>query len=234
MRRSLYRGHLPSSPVQKVVAACGSAVASLWDPRRGDMIGTLGEVTGRVALEKLRRRLLASEAGRALLRERPLIEIAAPRRAGPPTPGSFGAEYEAFMARHGFHAEDRSPVALVDDEELAYVLLRYRQVHDYWHVLCGLPPTLLGELALKWFELVQTELPVAAFSAVFGPLRLSPKDRRALRTTYLPWALREGRNATFLLEVSYERHLHTPIDDFRRSLNLTPAPPKVVARRPST
>ena len=30
------------------------------------------------------------------------------------------------------------PVALVDDEELAYVLLSYRQVHDFWHVLVRL------------------------------------------------------------------------------------------------
>jgi len=46
-------------------------------------------------------------------------------------------------------------------------------VHDFWHVLCGLPPTVLGELALKWVEMVQTGLPVAAFSGLFGPLALS-------------------------------------------------------------
>ena len=57
-------------------------------------------------------------------------------------PGTFGRAYGAFMGRHGFDADDRSPVTLVDDEELAYVLLRYRQVHDYWHVLFGLPPSI--------------------------------------------------------------------------------------------
>jgi ubiquinone biosynthesis protein COQ4 len=48
----------------------------------------------------------------------------------------------------------------------------HEQVHDFWHVLCGLPPTVLGELALKWVEMVQTGLPVAAFSGLFGPLAL--------------------------------------------------------------
>jgi len=47
------------------------------------------------------------------------------------------------------------------------------QVHDFWHVLAGLPPTVMGELALKWFELVQTGLPLCAFSGVFGPIILS-------------------------------------------------------------
>jgi len=164
MARSLYRGHLPTSVSQKVFAACGSAVAALVDPKRGDMVGTLGEVTGRHALQNLRRRLLASDQGRALLRHRPLVTNDLDLAQCPP--GSFGAAYATFMLKHGFHADDRSPVALVDDDELAYVLLRYRQVHDFWHVLCGLPPTLLGELALKWFELVHTDLPVSSLSSL--------------------------------------------------------------------
>lgn len=55
-------------------------------------------------------------------------------------------------------------------------LLRYREVHDLWHVLSGLPPTVEGELALKWFELVQTGLPVCALGAVVGPLALPRRE----------------------------------------------------------
>lgn len=81
------------------------------------------------------------------------------RRECPPQ--SFGHAYGEFMHKFTLDADERTPVTLVDDEELAYIMLRYRQVHDFWHVICGLPPTLLGELALKWFELVQTGLPVS-------------------------------------------------------------------------
>ena len=45
-------------------------------------------------------------------------------------------------------------------------MCRYRQVHDFWHVLCDLPPTVLGEVALKWFELKATGLPVCLFSGL--------------------------------------------------------------------
>jgi len=39
-------------------------------------------------------------------------------------------------------------------------MTRYREVHDFWHVLCELPPTVLGEITLKWLEAVQTGLPM--------------------------------------------------------------------------
>lgn len=43
-------------------------------------------------------------------------------------------------------------------------------------MLSGLPPTVEGELALKWFELVQTGLPVCALGAVVGPLALPRRE----------------------------------------------------------
>jgi len=46
-------------------------------------------------------------------------------------------------------------VRFVDDDELAYVAARAREVHDMWHVLFGCPTTILGELALKALEFVQ-------------------------------------------------------------------------------
>lgn len=43
----------------------------------------------------------------------------------------------------------------VDDEELAYVLTRMREVHDFWHVLFGCDTDVLSELAVKGLEFVQ-------------------------------------------------------------------------------
>lgn len=61
----------------------------------------------------------------------------------------------------------------VDDPELAFVMQRYRELHDFWHVIFGLPPTVFGEICLKYVELVQTGLPVTALSGFVGPLRLT-------------------------------------------------------------
>merc|ERR1712091_407197 len=104
------------------------------------MVGLLGEATGGVALGRLRAQLRATAEGRAILETRPVVtatEADAAKLREDCAPGTFGRAYGEFMGRHGFDADDRAPVTLVDDEELAYVLLRYRQVHDYWHVLFG-------------------------------------------------------------------------------------------------
>lgn len=91
----------------------------------------------------------------------------------------------------------------VDDEELAYVMQRYREVHDLLHTLLGMPTNMLGtslryftltfsppptltmtklsfflfagEVAVKWFEAAQTGLPMCALGAVLGPLRLNTR-----------------------------------------------------------
>lgn len=50
-------------------------------------------------------------------------------------PGTFGRAYADFMGARGFHADDRSPVRFIDDEELAYVVTRAREVSGgYWVV----------------------------------------------------------------------------------------------------
>lgn len=44
---------------------------------------------------------------------------------------------------------------LVDEEDLAYVITRAREVHDFWHVLFDCHTNVFGELALKALEFVQ-------------------------------------------------------------------------------
>lgn len=41
--------------------------------------------------------------------------------------------------------DSRADVKFVDSEELAYVMLRYREVHDLLHTLLGMPTNMLGE-----------------------------------------------------------------------------------------
>lgn len=69
--------------------------------------------------------------------------------------GTFGHAYVEFMDSRGFEASQRPPTRFVDDDELAYVATRYREVHDLWHVLFRCPTTVSGELALKGVEFFQ-------------------------------------------------------------------------------
>ncbi|CAN0252882.1 unnamed protein product, partial [Ectocarpus sp. 13 AM-2016] len=147
--------------------------------------------------------------------------------------GTLGKSYSNFMKENNFSPDGRSPVKYVDDPDLAYVMRRYREVHDLWHALTGLPATVEGELALKWFELVQTGLPVCALSAVLGPLALPSKEpppaptgsREVLARTFVPWAIRAGRRARRpLVCVWYEKRWEQPLELVRKDLGVEVAP----------
>lgn len=114
--------------------------------------------------------------------------------------------------------------SLIDQPELAYVMARYREIHDFLHVLTGLPPTVEGELALKTLEAVQTGLPMAALSALGGPLSL--RDPRRIARWYIDAAPAVNAWATICGRRSLPVHLLVRCEHlcFSRS-RLPPASP---------
>jgi len=217
------------SAFQRVGIALHSATTALADPTRADSVAALGEVTGHVALVAMRDRMRSDPTGRRLLKDKPLvpmIDMDLLRRSSSDHHSilTFGQAYASFMGGHAFDPEKRSTVKFIDDPDLAYCMLRYRQIHDFLHVLCNLPPTVLGELALKWVELLQNKLPVAALSVLFGPLQLNAKERHIYDTVYKPWAISTGTKANFLMNVYFEELLDQDLEKVREALNITPAP----------
>jgi len=212
------------SPFQTGFLAIGSALASIVDPSRADMVAALGDTTGSPALVRLRTQMLSSKSGRKILEEKPIIRqpkvVLEDLRTLPKT--TFGWAYADWMISRGFSNEERPIVRFVQDEELAYIMQRYRECHDFWHVLAGMPTSIVSEVAVKWLELLQTGLPVCALSAFVGPLRLNCKDIRLLTVHMLPWAIHCARNSVPLLTVYYEQHFEDDLEDFRRKLNFTP------------
>lgn len=101
---------------------------------------------------------------------------------------------------------------------------RYRECHDFYHVLLGFPVSVSAELVVKWFEMANMGLPVAFLSSFFGPLRLRSDKRRRLVKTYMPWALRAGANTKPLISVYWEKRWETLIDDLRQELGVHPPP----------
>lgn len=222
----LYPGHIPTSNLQKVLLSIGSAGMSLLDPSRDDMIATLGETTGTWALRSIKQKMEADPTGQRILQEQPLINTntVSIDYLGSLPEGTFGKKYWHFLSKNGFSPDARLPIHFVDDPELKYVMLRYRQVHDLFHSILGMPPHMLGEVAVKWVEALQTGLPMCVLGALFGPLRLGPKHTKKYLDTYLPWAIRNGQNAKFLMAVYWEEHWEDNLEEFRQQLNIEPPP----------
>ncbi|KAM9437707.1 ubiquinone biosynthesis protein COQ4 homolog, mitochondrial-like [Salvelinus alpinus] len=141
----LYPGHIPTNVIQKALLAVGPGVAALQDPYRHDMVAVLGETTGHLALITLRDRIRGDPEGYTILTERPRIRLSTldlSKMAFLPD-GSLGKEYLRFLEDNRVTPDSRADVKFVDNEELAYVIQRYREVHDLLHSLLGLPTNML-------------------------------------------------------------------------------------------
>uniref|UniRef100_UPI00358E94F2 ubiquinone biosynthesis protein COQ4 homolog, mitochondrial-like n=1 Tax=Myxine glutinosa TaxID=7769 RepID=UPI00358E94F2 len=224
---SLYPGHMNTSALQKAALAVGSAVMSLYNPYRHDMVAVLGEVTGKSALSRLHQKMLRDPEGCLILQERPRIHssmLDLPRLRSLP-PDTFGYVYTRFLDNNHVTPDSRAHVRFVDDADLAYVMQRYREIHDFLHALLGMPTNLLGEVTVKIFEAVQTGLPMCMLGAVFGPLQLSSRKRLELVSKLLPWALHCGSSSSCVLNVYYEKYWDEPLAQLRARIGITPPPP---------
>lgn len=214
------------------------------NPTRADAVAAVGELTGATAAKRLLETMEQNPVGREILRDRPLVEKKnipyerlireAQSMSDDPNKVTFGQAYGKYLSTHDFDPDARDDVrhldpALPSYENLRYVILRQRQCHDFWHALTDLPPTVAGELALKWLELLQTGFPVAALSSTVGSGRLlltNPVEFRVLLTDYLPWAVDVHERMQFgdLMNVYYEREWDTPLEELRSRIGVTPAP----------
>ncbi|KAI8917165.1 coq4 protein [Powellomyces hirtus] len=222
------KSHTRRSPgiLERSWIAVSSAVGAMRDPTKQETVAYLGEATGPYFLEKMRDRMLLDPIGRRILRERPLINTQTLDldKLRALDDGTFGREYVRFLDLEGVSPDTRVPVKYIGDDELAYVMQRYREVHDFWHTLTGLPTTIEAELGLKWLELVQSGLPVAALSAFVGPLQLTSEQRQRLFSDYVPWAVQCGSSCRFLLNIYYEEQFHKPLPELRKELGFIPLP----------
>ena len=159
-----------------------------------------------------------------MLLERPRVISEKVGHAWDLPPNTFGAAYASFMGSRNFSPDDRPPVRFLDTEELAYVAMRAREVHDFWHTLFGLPTNLIGESALKVIEFEQMLLPMCLMSVVGGTARFSEKQRSLFYQQYFPWALRAGMKSTDLMCIYYEMNFDEDLEEVRRRWGIIPAP----------
>lgn len=105
---------------------------------------------------------------------------------------------------------------------------RYRECHDLYHTILGLPTTLSYEIVVKFFEFSNLGLPMAGLGSLLAPamsFRLPPKKRERLWGEFVPWAMRSGSQSKSLIGVYWEEKWEKDIDALRAELWITPSPP---------
>ncbi|PON22728.1 ubiquinone biosynthesis protein coq-4, mitochondrial [Trichoderma gamsii] len=191
-----------------------------------DLIATLGEATATpYFIYRLRDAMLAHPTGRRILRLRPRISsktLSIPALRALPA-NSVGRAYVEWLDREGVSPDTRSAVKYIDDEECAYVMQRYRECHDFYHALTGLPTVREGEVALKAFEFANTLLPMTGLS-MLAVATLKPAERRRFFGVYMPWAVKNGVRSKDIINVFWEEELERDVDDLRRELGIEQPP----------
>lgn len=221
----IYDTHIQTTSFQKGLLALGSAAMAILNPVRGDMVATMGETTAfRPILENIRRRMEMDAVGNRLLRDRPRITNktidrdylkSLPR-------GTLGREYEIFLQSLHTEPDARPSVKYIDNEDLVYVMQRYRETHDFNHVLLQMKTHMLGEVTVKYFEGIQLGLPMCIMGAIFGGGRLKKKHRRALIHHYLPWCLEQAVKGRLLIAFDWENHFAKPLREVQAICSITP------------
>ncbi|CEL07794.1 Putative Ubiquinone biosynthesis protein coq4, mitochondrial [Aspergillus calidoustus] len=228
-----YPHHVPLGFFEKGFLTVGSAVGALLNPRRADLIATLGEVTATpYFIYRLRDAMLKDPTGRQILRDRPRITsetLKLPYLRSLPE-NSVGRTYAAWLDKEGVSPDTRDNVQYIDDPECAYVMQRYRECHDFYHAVTGLPTFVEGELALKAFEFLNTLIPMTGLS-MFASVRLKPAERERLFSLYLPWAVRSGLSSKELINVYWEKILEKDVDELRAELGIEKPPDMREIRR---
>lgn len=98
-----YEGHYPLDTPQRLFLGPVSAVSALLQPTRGDMVATLGEVTGTSALRYMLKQMRNDEIGRRILKERPVISEATvdTSKLIDLPEDTMGHQYAQYMRSHG-------------------------------------------------------------------------------------------------------------------------------------
>lgn len=198
-----------------------------------DLIATLGETTATpYFIYRLRDAMLSDTTGRRILRDRPrmtskTIDVA---RLQQLPENTVGRAFVGWLEREGIEQDSRDNVRYIDDEECAYVMQRYRECHDFYHALTGLPVFVEGEVALKAFEFANTLLPMTGLS-LFAVLRMKAAQRRRFWNTYLPWAVTNGVKSKEIINIYWEEQLERDVDELRAELGIETPPDLRETRR---
>ncbi|KAJ2371458.1 Ubiquinone biosynthesis protein [Coemansia sp. RSA 2607] len=220
--KPLYDTHKPTTGLQKAVITVGSALMGFGDPTDGTYIAALGDATSNGFFGKMRQQMLSDPTGRRILKERPQVSFTPDEweALGRLPAGTFGHTYYNQMRRNGISWATRPPVRFVDNEEDAYMLLRYRQCHDFFHTILDMDISVVEELAIKVFEWRQTGLPVGLIASAVGPLRLPADERRRFFAHYLPWAMQCGSQSKPIISMYWEEMWERDVEEVRREMGV--------------
>lgn len=222
-----YPGHIPLYNIEKMMMFVGSGIGAYFHPERNEFIVGLGEATAiKPVLKRLQRQMLSDPIGRQILKERPRMtstSLDLEYLKSLPS-NTIGNTYIQWLEKEGVSPDTRVPVRYIDDAELAYIYQRYRECHDFYHSITGLPIIIEGEIAVKVLEFMNIGMPMSGLGALFAPFHLRKHQMNRLYSVYYPWAIKSGLESKPLINVYWENILEDDVNEFRERMGIEQPP----------
>jgi len=198
----------------------------LADSTRTTEIHVAEEITGRGRFRRLLDHMRSTQEGRDLLAARPELSSSAVdydglRRLDAST---LGGAYVRHLDAYGLSADTQAlGTRYVEDEEIAYLMRRFRQTHDVWHALTALGAEPHNEVVIHAFSLGQLHLPVSWMIVSLGGIKHGLLEGRfGVVARVMPRAYAVGRRARPLMPVWWEKMWADPLAEVQARLGVEP------------
>lgn len=206
------------SECNRISKLLSNAVLGLLYPSSGEYLSTFGECSSYRALQGIQEKMKNDPTGLKILSEKPRIRsfcISFDSLSQMPA-NSLGRQYWEYMIKNQFSPDERPIVKHIGDIELAYIYQRYKEIHDFLHVIIGKGSTVYEEIEVKWFEFQQLGLTSTGLSSLVGPLRLSWSGKIEMFTHSGIEMIKLADKSKFCMNVYYEHHLEQDLEEFRK------------------
>lgn len=162
--------------------------------------------------------LRGTEDGRRLLSERPSLQgpeldLAALERLPVTT---FGHAVARYFRDNGITPfETTFPIR----NDLDYISKRYRETHDFVHVLTGYATDVAGEMEVQAFALgnlgIRSPVLIISFATLLNPIEDDPIPPLRTYARRLRRAHRRGARSPSLLRFAYEQHWESSLAELQ-------------------
>jgi ubiquinone biosynthesis protein COQ4 len=212
-----------STNFERLTLLLNYSIDAIKDPSNGDAVSAVGDLSNMNSLQFIKDKMLSDKIGRQILEEKPRIreDQFDFDKLKSYSENTLGKNYYNFMSKYNFKPDERPICKYYTDLESAYILQRYREIHDFIHVLLGYDIDVIDELAVKIYESLHLKLPSAAIASLFGSIGLlSIGEMTKLFSIYIPHVKINSENNFFIMNISFENCLEKDINEMRKDLRI--------------
>lgn len=212
------------SNAERISKMIGRGIDGIKDPNNGNHFSELTDLSSLNTLRWIKIKMEASDEGRRIISNKPRVNTQTINFQDLKyfNNNTLGYQYYDYMTKNEFTPDKRPVVKFIPDLELAYICQRFKETHDFYHVLLGFGSSVAHEIAVKWFEALHLRLPSSSIAGLIGSLKLTTSEINTFYSKLLPNIILNAERSKFVMSYCYEERLNQDIGNLRNEMNIVP------------